>query len=566
MPARPLPSGAAARLWSHGAAGGLQAFTLRGGSRGRVGDVRTSFWLAPLLISSCASASGVRTAPSAPVAPVAVPSDSAGREPPLVLQPGDVAELPVAADGRARALLATPGGGERFVVIVASTRFDSQAPPAHYSVALDSVAADSVALGSGAVAPAARTVDGCALSEEAWRSVAVSSDAAPTGPGPLVGARRELALMTRGAAATIGSEVVSVGEHTAVLRDTTHPTSLDAAFAEQFRVDFERVILPRARQVFGTESDIDHDGRIELVFSRLTQEHGVAFFSACDLASLEGCPASNHGEYLYLTPPDAIDPPYNTANAIKEILTHELGHLLHFHRKVLVNELSAWSDSVYASEGIGGLAQDVVGYQAGNLYVAKAGLDGIDNFSLADVLDRRRRSGAVDGVSRGGAYLFFRYLYDRAGGDEALGLDIRSRGGPAFLRALLDAREPVVEALPRVAAASLSDLAMDFFTALAVSNRELLGLSAAKNPCFSYRPTVKDPVTDKQRGTSLFASFHGIRMDGPHGVAASDADGRLLAGGVEYLTVDAVPSRAQLGLSVAVDADAAPRVRIARWK
>jgi hypothetical protein len=499
------------------------------------------------------------------------PGDAEGGGAPLVLQAGDVAELPVAGDGSVRALLATPGGRERFVLIVASTRFESQAPAAHYSVALDppepgsSAGAPALPEG-GARRGVSRIVDGCALSDASWRSVPVGTDPAPTGPAPLVGARRGLALMTSYAAATIGSEVVSVGEHAVVIRDTTHPTTLDTAFAEQFRNDFERVILPRARQVFGTESDIDHDGRVELVFSRLTKERGVAFFSACDLAPLEGCAASNHGEYLYLTPPDAIDPPYNTANAIKEILTHELGHLLHFHRKVLQNHLSAWSDSVYASEGLGGLAQDVVGFQAGNLYVAKAGLDGIDNFSLADVLDRRRRPSASDGVLRGGAYLFFRYLYDRAGGDEAVGLDIQSRGGPAFLRALLDAREPVVEALPGVAGASLSDLVMDFFTALAVSNREQVGLSAATNPCFSYRPTVNDPVTGKQRGTSLFASFHGMRMDGPRVVAASAADGRLLAGGVEYLGLDAAPARANLGLSLAIDANASPRVRVARWK
>jgi hypothetical protein len=325
--------------------------------------------------------------------------------------------------------------------------------------------------------------------------------------------------------------------------------------------------MPRAREVFGTEPDIDGNGRVELVFSRLTKQHGVAFFTACDLlGSLEGCPASNRGEFLYLTPPDAIDPPYNTANAIKEILTHELSHLLHFNRKVLENHLSAWTDSVYASEGIGALAQDVIGFQAGNLYVAKAGLDGIDGFSLADVLDRRRRAGAVDGVLRGGSYLFFRYLYDRAGGDEAVGNDVKSRGGPAFLRAVIGAPESVAEALPRVASAKTAELALDFFTALAVSNREAVGLAAPANACFAFQPISKDPVTTKQRGTDLFAQFHGMRMAGPRVSDARAADGELLAGGVEYLSLDGAAGRPELGLRLRVDPSAAPRVRIARWK
>jgi hypothetical protein len=220
---------------------------------------------------------------------------------------------------------------------------------------------------------------------------------------------------------------------------------------------------------------------------------------------------------------------------------------------------------VYASEGIGALAQDVVGYQSGNLYVAKAGLEGIDRFSLSDVL-ARRRADANDGISRGAAYLFFRYLYDRAGGDEAVGNDVQSRGGPAFLRALLDARQPVSEALEQVTRATPADLAMDFFTALAGSNRREAGLTDPVNTCFSYLPIAKDPVTAKQRGTSLFAKFHGQGMAGPRVLGAASSDGQLLTGGVEYLSVDAVPSQAELPFTLRVDPAVAPRVRVMRWK
>jgi hypothetical protein len=292
----------------------------------------------------------------------------------------------------------------------------------------------------------------------------------------------------------------------------------------------------------------------------------VAFFNACDLAgSFEGCKAGNAGEFLYLTPPDAIAPPYNTPNAIKEILTHELSHLLHFNRKVLRNRLPAWGDTVYASEGIGALAQDVVGYQSGNLYVAKAGLEGIDVFSLSDVLERRRRPGVHDGISRGAAYLFMRYLYDRAGGDVADGLNIVSRGGPAFLRALLDAPEPVASALPRVAGASIADLALDFYTALALSNREDDGMAAPANACFSYLPTAKDPVTAKQRGTNLFAQFHGQRMAGPRVGSAASPDAELLPGGVEYLSLDAATG-GETAFTLRAPPAVAPRVRVVRWK
>jgi hypothetical protein len=507
----------------------------------------------------CVSASpGIRSdSARAAAAPTGNATDAADVAPALGLEPGEVAELAIGPDGHASERLATPNGGERFVIIVASTGFDAEPSPVPFELA---------PMSGSRVGPS-RIVTDCSTSAAAWRDLDVPVEPPPEGEGPAMGSVRAHEVMTSQAASTIRGEVVAVGPHAFVVRDTTHATTLDHAFAEQFRNDFENVIMPRARQVFGTEPDIDGNGRVGLVFSRLTQQQGVAFFSACDLqGTLEGCPGTNRGEFLYLTPPDAIAPPYNTPNAIKEILTHELGHLLHFNRKVLRNHLAAWTDTVYASEGIGALAQDVVGYQSGNLYVAKAGLEGIDGFSLTDVLDQRRRPGANDGVLRGASYLFFRYLYDRAGGDDAVGVEIRSRGGPGLLRALLDAPESVAEALPRVLGASLTDLAMDFFTALAVSNRDVAGLAAPRNPCFSYLPTSKDPVTAKQRGTNLFAAFHGQSMAGPRVSPAASADGQLLQGGVEYLTLDADQGRSELAFTLRVDPRAAPRVRVARWK
>lgn len=509
-----------------------------------------------LLTASCAAPAAAPSATPAhfvSAAPAAKGIPVASR--PLTLAAGEVVELGVRADGSAAAALETPTGNERFILIIASARLDAQRTPLTYALELGVQAEPSTS----------SSLTGCSLDASRWASSPLSSEAAPVGEGPALGTKRSLEITGPDGTSAIESEVISVGEHASVIRDLTHPTTLDGAFAEQFRADFEDIILPRARQVFGTESDIDGNGRIQLVFSRLTRERGVAFFSACDLlATLEGCPASNRGEYLYLTPPDAIAPPYNTANAIKEILTHELGHLLHFNRKVLRNQLTAWTDTVYASEGIGALAQDVVGYQAGNLYVAKAGLDGIDAVSLSDIMTPRRPEGRADGVLRGAAYLFFRWLYDRAGGDEVLGNAVISRGGPAFLRALLDAPEPVMVALPRLARGAVPDLALDFFTALAISNREESGLAAAQNPCFRYLPVARDPVTGKQRGTSLFAAFHGMRMTGPRLTSATAPDQSLLPGGVEYVSLDAAPGQPQTSFAVHIDPSAAPRVRVAR--
>lgn len=477
-----------------------------------------------------------------------------GSSAPLALQPGELAEFRVDASGRTRVRLATPTGAERFLMILGSTRLQRGEQTYGYRLARRELSAASPS----------ELVRGCSLSSEGWKDAVLPTEPPPAGPAPAQGAARQLQVVTPGGVSSISARAVSIGEHATIWADTTHPTSLDAAFTAKFLEDFERVILPRARQIFGTEPDLDRDGRIQLVFSSLTRERGVAFFTGCDLAKLEGCEASNGGEYLYLTPPDAIDPPYNTPNAIKEILTHELGHLLHFNRKVLRNGLTSWHDGVFLAEGIGALAQDVTGYQAGNLYVTQAGLQGIDTFSLGAVFDARHPEDRVDGVLRGGAYLFVRYLYDRAGGDAVTGLDIQNRGGPAFWRALLEAREPVGRALFQLTRAQPDDLAMDFFSALALSGREQAGGAAPGNPCFAFLPTVVDPVTGKQRGMNTFASFHGSRMTGPALGDAAAPDGKLRAGGIEYLTLGASSGASEVAFELEVDPGAEARLRIGR--
>jgi hypothetical protein len=480
--------------------------------------------------------------------------------PSLALAPGVVIERTVAAGGHAGERLATPAGSERFVLILASTNFERDAAASDYSLAHSDARR----------AAASRRVTSCAMSGDHFSRAPFVNEPAPAGPAPREGALRSLRLPTEDGAAAIEARALSVGEHAVIWADTTHPTSLDKNFVEQFRDDFERIILPRAREIFGTEPDLDHDGRIQLVFSRLTRERGVAFFSACDLSpSLQGCTSSNRGEYLYLTPPDAIKSPYNTPNAIKEILAHEIAHLLHFSRKVLRQHLTSWEDGVYMSEGIGALAQDVIGYQAGNLYVTRAALEGIDQFSMTEVWSGSEPDLAREGVERGGAYLFVRYLYDRAGGDAAHGLEIENRGGPGLLRALFDSPLWIRSALPPLTSASLAELAVDFYTTLALSNRDQSRDAPAAPPangCFRYLPTALDPVTQKQRGADLFASFHGIQMTGPKLADATAPNGSVRAGGVVYIPLDATAGEPELAVRLQSDPRAALRARIARWK
>jgi len=477
---------------------------------------------------------------------------------PLSLAPGDVAELVVDGSGVSGGRLATPNGDEQFVLILASMKFDLSGLERDYSLDLEAASPEG----------SASLVTACSLTNDPWSTTQLPNETPPSGTGPVVGDTRTINVQTPTSYEAITAEVVAVGSAAVVWADTTaaHPANLDPAFAQQFLTDFEGYILPRERTIFGMESDIDGDGRIGLVFSPLTYETAVAFFTGCDLFDFAGCPPDNGGEFLYLTPPETIPPPYNTANAIKEILAHELSHMIHFNRKVLRNDLTDWRDSSNMIEGVGALAQDVSGMQAGNCHVTLAGLDGVNVFSLGDILvDNAPYDDARNGELRGGGYLYVRWLYDRAGADQAeQDGSIVNQGGPAFLRALLDSPETVGDVLPTTAGSSQEDLATDFYTTLPMTNRDDVDGVAPSNGCFAYLPTVEDPITTRQRGASVYSSCAGATMSGPAIQPAASADGKIRAGGVEYLAIDAVAGNPELDLTVTVDPGALPRVRIGR--
>ncbi len=507
---------------------------------------RFAFLLLAPLAFACSKDEGTPTPPT---------PDAGG---PLAMDVGEVVELTLDGAGAGGEHIATPTGSEKFVLVLASTKMVVQGTEATYAIATDAVP-------DGATS---NRVTGCSITPF---SGAPPAETAPAGTAPAIGTTKKIQVSTGIGSETIDAKVIATGATAVVWADVTaaHPAVLDDGFVQQFLADFEAIVMPRERSVFGVESDLDKDGHVQLVFSPLTHDTAVAFFTGCDLKSdLAGCTTYNGGEYLYLTPPNAIDPPYDTPAAIKEILAHEASHMIHFNRKVLRNDSTKWTDSGYMIEGIGGFAQDVIGYQAGNLYVTMAGLDGLSQFSLADTLvDNRNYDTKRDGVLRGGSYLFVRWLFDRAGGD-AINPDgsLVAKGGTAFLRAALDASPSVAQALPSVTKATVADIATDFYTTLAISNRDAIGGVAPKNPCFAYLPTVTDPLTKDQRGANVYAKFHGMQMNGPPIAQLAKADGKIRVGGVEYVEVDATPGSPSLDLGVTIDPAIAPRVRVARIK
>jgi hypothetical protein len=118
--------------------------------------------------------------------------------------------------------------------------------------------------------------------------------------------------------------------------------------------------------------------------------------------------------------------------------------------------------------------------------------------------------------------------------------------------------------MPVVTGARSTDVAMDFFTTLAASNRDGADGVAPVNPCFRYLPVALDPITGRPRGADLFATFDGVTLRGPATHAPGEADGILLHGGVEYLRLEASAGQREAAMTIRSDAPAMLRVRVAR--
>jgi hypothetical protein len=255
--------------------------------------------------------------------------------------------------------------------------------------------------------------------------------------------------------------------------------------------------------------------------------------------------------------------------AMAETMAHETAHMIYFHRKFLLNDQPSGAENIYLNEGLAALAQDLTGMTGGNFFVMKEGLDSVEDFAGVDIMsDFGGYELARDGVLRGGAYLFLRYLYDQAGGDRADGGNaFTDRGGIAWLHGYVDSRDKgVVNVQGRMEGKLINDILFDYYTALILSNRGEDSAPISDDPRFNFLPTQTDPVTDRTRGADMFGSFREMMTaTGPEWAYVDNSDGAILSTGVQYLVIDAAAA-GDIVVTLQVDPRAEPLLRVARLK
>ena len=399
-------------------------------------------------------------------------------------------------------------------------------------------------------------------------------DELPDDPVPEVDEVREFSITDASdRVQTIEAQCQFVDEEIAVWFDITSETETIVEELDEIGSLYADMVMPRERTFFGDESDYNGDGVLFVLFSPYVAEVATAYFHPCDLFEypdeVAGCRCGNRAEMLYVSPPNLLEEHMRSPMAIVETMAHETAHMIYFHRKFLLNDQPMAMENIYLNEGLAALAQDLTGMAAGNFFVMRAGLAEIETFRAIDILynmgsyipDR-------DGGLRGQAYLFLRYLYDQAGGEEVQpdGSFI-DNGGIEWLNAYVDDAErgqELIEAM--MGDRAIEEILFDFYTALVLSNRGNEAAPISDNPAYNYLPTQVDPLTERTRGANMFENFRGMfQLEGPANGFIDFNDGTIYSTGVQYLFFDA-EEPGTLQVHVEIDAEAAARMRVARVK
>ena len=206
----------------------------------------------------------------------------------------------------------------------------------------------------------------------------------------------------------------------------------------ELAVEFDAVVYPTVEGAFGAPSDLDGNGRIQILFSpavnRLAPRESGAFvagfFYAADLAPADGTPPA---ERFYAAVPDSAglhaDPVDRDflLDALPPVLAHEFQHMVHHHHRVLLGGATR-VEALWLQEALAQMAEDLVaetleeGGDADRAAIYRAGVYDRASRYLADAdnVSVVATTGIGTLAERGAGWLFARYVTDHLGGAAVL--------------------------------------------------------------------------------------------------------------------------------------------------
>ena len=217
-----------------------------------------------------------------------------------------------------------------------------------------------------------------------------------------------------------GARVVAIGTHSIVLADTSNPAGgfTDADY-QRYATRFDTLVYPLDVGAFGAPSDIDQNGRVVLIFTsavnELTPANASSFvggftfardlFPISDTDRLQGCPASNVGEYFYLIAPDPAGQINGNDRSTgfvdtmtTAIIAHEFQHLINSSRRIYVNNANDFEET-WLDEGLSHIAEELLFYH-------EAGMAPRSNITTTAIRasEQRRTAFNLDMAGNAGRY------------------------------------------------------------------------------------------------------------------------------------------------------------------
>jgi hypothetical protein len=357
---------------------------------------------------------------------------------------------------------------------------------------------------------------------------------------------------------TVNGEAQYVGTHAAIFTDDAAPAAFTPADYDSLGALFDQQLYEVDTQAFGSESDVDENGVVIILFTaavnRLTPESQCAtsiitgYFFGVDIdPAFQSDSRSNHGEVFYALAPDpqgTVTCQLSTDLVLRLVpvtFVHEFQHMINYHQHVLVR--AADSEVLWLNEALSHLAEELAG-----LRFADQGNDVLfSRFALGDLYNAyiylqdpgtqfllpTEGTGTLE--ERGAGWLFLRWLVDQYGDDA--------------IRRLVETSRTGTDNVTAVAGAPFAQLASQWFLANYVSDLSVPGFTAPSRLQYStwaFRTTYQS-LHDQL--ASRFPDPFPI-APAPFGNTFS-ASGTLRAGSGEYFLVQLGAN--ENGFTVTVD-------------
>jgi hypothetical protein len=207
----------------------------------------------------------------------------------------------------------------------------------------------------------------------AARSGASPAVAAIVQPPPLGTIRdfKVVAALDGSSFTSVAARLMYAGDHILLYVDTAGQGFSDAQY-RALGTQFDRDLYPIDVKAFGSESDVDANGRVIALFTpkinALVDRSNCAFagyvtgfFYGTDLLATD--PNSNKGEIFYSYVPDssgAYSCPHTAASVLQVVpgtFLHELQHMISFNQHVLVR--GGAQEDIWLNEGLGQIAEEL---------------------------------------------------------------------------------------------------------------------------------------------------------------------------------------------------------------